>query len=461
MKLKCIKCGNAHLKRTSREDFTLHIPSNKLFVCTDCYEIMDANQLGLTLQSNYPSYYSNIENGYENDDEEENDDKLWEEHSYWTDQFFGEIAVESIYELSETAPGTGFIYVSTALIEYFEMTAAEFIGHFTRMANTTLPREDGIKRTFIIEALSSYTYTIHEVRTDNIQSPIYWYGGKGNMKNAYVDLIDQVPHKHYISVFGGSACIELAKKPSSLETFNDLNSGVTNLFKVLKSPAATAKLRLSLNDTLYSYEEFQYCKEHWKKQQDDLEKARMFFVATNQAFNANGGWKTTRNETSQNMARTLCKWNAKQNALLHVHERFKNVQIDNRDFRKVINSYDTADSLFFLDPPYVPDTRSQTTSYLHEMSIEDHKELVQQLLNLKGKAILCGYDNPIYECLVENGWRKKSVGIFSKTSSNISGNAPMANELVWINFNDEGIKLDTTCNSFAAASKGLEQLSLL
>jgi DNA adenine methylase len=83
------------------------------------------------------------------------------------------------------------------------------------------------------------------------------------------------------------------------------------------------------------------------------------------------------------------------------------VQIENQDFRKLIPGYDGPDTLFYLDPPYVPQTR-RSGGYAHELSLDDHHELVGILLGLKGMAILSGYAHPVYKPLEKAGWRKRS-----------------------------------------------------
>lgn len=70
---------------------------------------------------------------------------------------------------------------------------------------------------------------------------------------------------------------------------------------------------------------------------------------------------------------------------------------------------DTFAALFVLvhncDPPYIPDTR-RAGSYGHDMSLEDHRDLVRLLLGLEGMAILSGYRHPVYAPLEEAGWER-------------------------------------------------------
>ena len=82
-------------------------------------------------------------------------------------------------------------------------------------------------------------------------------------------------------------------------------------------------------------------------------------------------------------------------------ERFKKVIIENLDFRELIPRYDRAGTLFYCDPPYVPETRVGG-GYTYEMTRADHEDLVEILQAVKGKVMLSGYQNDLYDGL---GWR--------------------------------------------------------
>ena len=65
-----------------------------------------------------------------------------------------------------------------------------------------------------------------------------------------------------------------------------------------------------------------------------------------------------------------------------------------------------------------------------------HEELVDLLLTIKGKALLSGYDHPVYDRLVDNGWTKILLGEFAKSSGfNKPGNKKTVGaEVLWINY---------------------------
>ena len=225
-----------------------------------------------------------------------------------------------------------------------------------------------------------------------VRSPISWLGGKSRMVNKLLPLLP--PHHVYVEPFGGGGSLLLAKEPSAVEVYNDLDSGLVNFFRVLRDPDQVGGLIYRCSATPYSREEYSFCLATWEECEDPLERAYRWFVASRMSFGGMFGssWGSVIKSSSRGMAETSASWTSAVVRLEMVHSRLMTVQVDNQDFRKVLPRYDTPETLFYVDPPYVPATR-KSGSYRHEMSLADHKELVALLLELKGLALLSGYDH--------------------------------------------------------------------
>ena len=78
------------------------------------------------------------------------------------------------------------------------------------------------------------------------------------------------------------------------------------------------------------------------------------------------------------------------------HQRLRGVQVEQQDFRAVLKRYDCPEMLWYADPAYLKETRSRPKLYRHEMSDDDHRELVELLLGLPGRAVVSGYAHPLY-----------------------------------------------------------------
>jgi len=250
-----------------------------------------------------------------------------------------------------------------------------------------------------------------------MRSPIIWFGGKGNMVKKLLKLIPS--HKIYVEVFGGGGSLLFAKKPSPIEIYNDLDSGLVNFFRVLRDQEKFKEFHRLVSLTPYSREEYYFYRETWKECENDIERAYRWFIVARMSFSGRfgGGWNFIITRSNRNMAGTCSQYLSIIEELPEIHQRIMRVQIEHKDFRELIPIYDTSETLFYCDPPYISETRNNEKYYKCEMSIEDHKYLVDLLLQIKGKALLSGYQHPIYKPLEDAGWIRKDY----KTACHAAG----------------------------------------
>ena len=79
-----------------------------------------------------------------------------------------------------------------------------------------------------------------------------WYGGKFNHLDWLLPLLPET--QHYCEPFGGSAAVLLNRKPSDVETYNDLDGEVVNFFRMLRDSQEELIQAIAL--TPFSREEF-------------------------------------------------------------------------------------------------------------------------------------------------------------------------------------------------------------
>lgn len=265
------------------------------------------------------------------------------------------------------------------------------------------------------------------------KSPINWYGGKYYMAK---DIISLFPEHHmFVEGFGGAGHVLFRKEPSPMEVYNDLHSGLYLVFKYIREQNEDFLRGVTL--TPYSREEFELSKS-WLLEENDIEKARKFYIRTMQSVASNGGWCYAKSKSRRGMCQSVSRWlgNVDENMLSAI-ERLREIQIENLDVFDLIVKYDKENTLFYLDPPYISDTRGQKKSYMYELSNEKHEELVDLLLKVKGKVVLSGYDHPIYNKLLDNGWKKVVLGNYSKRSQKSKEELDDGTEFVWINYDIE------------------------
>lgn len=245
-------------------------------------------------------------------------------------------------------------------------------------------------------------------RKRKLKGPVSYYGGKYYLANKLIKYIPE--HNTYVEVFGGGAQLLFAKEPYGVEVYNDIDGNIVSLFRVLQKEETFKKFYQRVYFTPYSREVYYECLEKLKMQnfENEIDKAYCVYVSLRQGINGNigSGWSYSISIIRKNMSSTIFTWLSAIDRLPEIVERFKRVQIENKDFRDIIPRYDTEKTFFYLDPPYIKETRNRKKAYLHEMSDKDHEDLVKLILQCKGKVMLSGYPHKIYEKLEKNGWKK-------------------------------------------------------
>jgi DNA adenine methylase len=253
-------------------------------------------------------------------------------------------------------------------------------------------------------------------------APLAYFGGKAWLTKK-LDLY-MPPHKTYVEVFAGSAKILFQKQRSVVEVINDRYEGLINFYRVLQDPEKYKELQKLAYITPYSREEFNYCKENWEHYRSDIDRARAWFVGQRQARYGLFGssWKFDTKPGTNAISKSVGAWLSSIEFFPEFHDRLQGVRIENRDFREIIPEFDSPDTWFYADPPYVLSTRV-SGEYAHEMNDADHLDLLSLLTNIKGSCLLSGYPHPLYDLLEFLGWKKEQHKI-KCSSSNAKNNAP-------------------------------------
>lgn len=245
-----------------------------------------------------------------------------------------------------------------------------------------------------------------------LMAPFKWPGGKGKIVKWIVQYIPK--GKIYVEPFAGAASVFWhLPKPFPIEVLNDLDGDIVNLYRVLQDKTKFEELAHRLIFTPYARAEFIRALQVAKDPNaSDVDRAWAFFVKQNQGFGGKadtpGNWGRALSATSNNMAENTSRWRSHLKLLGFWHERLSKVQIDCIDGIKCIKYWDTSETVFYIDPPYIPDTRKSRRLYKNEPDLVYHERLVETLLAVKGRVLLSCYDHPIYLPLIEAGWQKLS-----------------------------------------------------
>lgn len=230
-----------------------------------------------------------------------------------------------------------------------------------------------------------------------------YFGGKFQIREW---IISHFPgHVTYCEPFGGGASVLLSKPKAKIEVYNDLNLMAVTFFRVLRS--RPEELIQAIKLTPYARHEY-ILSQDAARADDDLERARMFYVWCWQGWGRggvqeSGGWRFMR---SDSRGQTPCNDWVNIGHLYDVAERLRNVQLECVDALRCIDLYDTPETLFYVDPPYVPDTRGlkwRSSAYLHDYVDADHERLAEKLSQVQGMVVVSGYPSALYDRLFD-GW---------------------------------------------------------
>jgi len=233
-----------------------------------------------------------------------------------------------------------------------------------------------------------------------------WYGGKYSHLGWLLDLLPE--SLHYCEPFGGSAAVLLNRKPSPVETYNDLDGELVNFFRVLRDQKD--ELIYAIGMTPFSRQEFVEAIETNGNgaHLSDLERARRFFVRARQvrtglAQTASvGRWANCLKTSRAGMAGAVSRWLGSVEGLDSLAARLLRVQIENDDALAVIHRYDSDETLFYCDPPYPHDSRGDAKAYQYEMTDADHMALFLALSSVKGKVAISGYHGQLMDSLYKD-----------------------------------------------------------
>jgi DNA adenine methylase len=257
-----------------------------------------------------------------------------------------------------------------------------------------------------------------------------WYGGKFSHLDWLLPLLPE--SHHYCEPFAGSAAVLLNRKPSSVETYNDIDGDVVNFFRILRDFGPELERTISL--TPFSREEYHRAVTDFPVAQSNIERARRFYIRARQtrtglAQTATlGRWANCKDTSRSGMSGVVSRWLGGIDALGEISERLIRVQIENRPAIDMIRLYDSPTTLFYCDPPYLHDTRGDSSAYGFEMDESEHVELAATLRSCKGKVAISGYRNALMDSLFK-GWRRFDAAL--KMAHSIK---KPRQECLWMNF---------------------------
>lgn len=228
-----------------------------------------------------------------------------------------------------------------------------------------------MQRTTLKAPLSSYAEL--RPRTTRLRTPFGWVGGKALLAKEIIPLMPE--HSRYVEVFGGALSVFYQKEPSKIEVVNDINSDLINLHRIIRNRPAS--LQAEMNSLFRSREIFYDIKNGRLRPKNDIQKAAFYFYLLTTSFGSKGD--------------TFAMGKSRRGKSIHrdfyTHsKRLKRTLIENLSYEKLIKEYDSSETLFYVDPPYVG-----TENYykmINGFAMREHENLAKTLKQISGQFML-------------------------------------------------------------------------
>lgn len=274
-----------------------------------------------------------------------------------------------------------------------------------------------------------------------IKTCLKWHGGKAYLASRIIELLPPRDTWHlWREPFFGGGAVTLALDPEGLsEAVNDLNGDLVNFWRALQNDECWKEIQMRADFTPLSEDEFRIAHELLSQPHAysgvSLPRAWAFFVRCRQSRQGlMKDFATPTRRLRRGMNENVSAWLSAVEGLPEIHERLKRIEIRNMDACDFIRKYDDPEAVFYLDPPYLHSTRSTGGGeYKHEMTEEQHGELLTTLESIKGRFLLSGYRSKMYDSFADMRlWNRVDIPIDNKASG--KREKPKSVESIWMNY---------------------------
>lgn len=247
---------------------------------------------------------------------------------------------------------------------------------------------------------------------------INYFGGKWRIAPWIISNLPE--HKIYVEPFGGSISLLLRKNRSKREIINDVDNELCNLYQVARDNGLLLLEKLKL--TPHSRQEY---KLSMLRSDDKIEQARRTIVRCYFGIGDSFLWNHNAFRTSSTANTCVAKsWSNYHLAFNKITERLSGVTIENLSYEKLFEKYDGKEVLWYLDPPYIPSSRSRNHNYREDWSEMHHIKFAGEIKRLKGKVVLSGYNSDLYD-IEFSSWKKTE-------KESLTNGAQKRKECLWV-----------------------------
>jgi DNA adenine methylase len=254
------------------------------------------------------------------------------------------------------------------------------------------------------------------------------HGGKRYLARK---ILERLPaHRRYVEPFAGGLSVLLNKPPSGPEVAADIHPGLIGFYRTLQD--RPAELIACVAPIRYNEATFE-----WSKDPVDgdapIESAVRFLVRNRFSRGGLGEDFAWSERLRGGRPGDLNAWETIKAQLPAIAGRLARVDLRCGDAVEVIREFDAPDTLFYLDPPYHPATRTARDAYDFEMTDDQHRRLLDVVAACRGRFAISGYADPLYDEALR-GWERVEIEIANHSAQTRSKQRRV--EVLWVRTGD-------------------------
>lgn len=245
------------------------------------------------------------------------------------------------------------------------------------------------------------------------------YPGNKNSTGLFQAIINQQPpHTVYIEPFLGSGAVMLNKRAAAVNIGVDLNRPALRAFASLVASPGTTVVDLPAGSPVPARSD--------RPASSTGTSSSLLASGSTRApasLLASGSTRARTGESGRRgrPASLLASGSARARTGAGGH-----LQLFCADALRFLRQYPfNGSELVYCDPPYVHSTRESPKLYQHELTDEQHRELLHILVGLRARVILSGYWTSMYSRALK-GWRSLTLRAMTRGGTSL--------ETIWMNY---------------------------
>jgi DNA adenine methylase len=245
-----------------------------------------------------------------------------------------------------------------------------------------------------------------KVATQKLRSPLKWHGGKSYLARRIIALMPE--HRAYVEPFLGGGSILLNKPKAELEVAGDLNRRLVNFWEYVG--AGDVGFLSVIQGTEYCLKIFELAKAaQWLSDNTPRHEAIYFMVANRFSRGGLGQTFAWSERLRGGQPGDVNAWETIKAELPEIAARLADVRFNCCEARKLMAAYDGPETLHYLDPPYLHETRTAKKAYGEfEMDPDDHVRLLVAARSCRGAVLISGYRSKSYDSFLGD-WHRVEI----------------------------------------------------